>query len=99
MQHSFLHARLSPLSSLLVIIAKEELHNLLGEDLLRNALLLVYLNKQDLPNPLTEEEAVDKLSLNTLPEDRRWHLQPCSAVKNEGLTAGLDWVIQQIHSR
>ena len=57
------------------------------------------MNKQDLPNPLTEAEAVEKLNLNTLPEDRRWHLQPCSAINKEGVREGLDWVVQQIHSR
>jgi hypothetical protein len=64
-------------------IAKDELQSLMTEELLRGALLLVYANKQDMPNALPAPELAEKLGLNSLPEDRRWHIQPCSAVKGE----------------
>jgi len=38
----------------------------LGEDELRDAVLLVFANKQDLPNAMTSSEITDKLGLSTL---------------------------------
>lgn len=37
----------------------------LQEDELRDAVLLVFANKQDLPNAMTAAEITEKLSLNT----------------------------------
>ena len=38
----------------------------LGEDELRDAVLLVFANKQDLPNAMTGAEITEKLGLNNL---------------------------------
>jgi signal recognition particle receptor subunit beta len=46
--------------------AKEELAKMLSEDELRESILLVYANKQDLPNAMTPAEVTDKLALNEL---------------------------------
>lgn len=46
--------------------AAEELRNLLTEDDLANAAVLVFANKQDLPNAMTTTEVTDKLRLHTL---------------------------------
>lgn len=42
----------------------------LQEDELRDAVLLVFANKQDLPNAMTAAEVTDKLALNTLRNKR-----------------------------
>ena len=42
--------------------AREELHKMLAEDELRDALVLVFANKQDLPNAMTAAELTDKVS-------------------------------------
>ena len=46
--------------------AKEELQKMLQEDELREATLLVFANKQDLPNAMTASELTDKLGLQNL---------------------------------
>ena len=44
--------------------AKDELFRMLQEDELRNAVLLIFANKQDLPNAMTAAEITDKLGLH-----------------------------------
>ena len=46
--------------------AKEELHRMLAEDELRDAVVLVFANKQDLPNAMTASELTDQLGLQSL---------------------------------
>lgn len=53
--------------------AEKELQNMLQEDELRDAVLLVFANKQDLPNAMTAAELTDKLHLNQL---RHRHVLP-----------------------
>ncbi|KAJ7620278.1 ADP-ribosylation factor 3, isoform CRA_a [Roridomyces roridus] len=51
--------------------AREELQRMLNEDNLRDALLLVFANKQDLPNAMTAAEVTDKLGLHGRVRDIR----------------------------
>ncbi|GAB6029217.1 hypothetical protein CHUAL_004986 [Chamberlinius hualienensis] len=44
--------------------AKEELEHMLREDELRDTVLLVFANKQDLPGAMTASELTDKLELH-----------------------------------
>ncbi len=44
----------------------------LGEDELREAILLVFANKQDLPNAMTAAELTDKLGLHNLRNRQVW---------------------------
>lgn len=46
--------------------AERELHNMLNEEELRDAVVLVFANKQDLPNAMTAAELTEKLRLNSL---------------------------------
>ena len=46
--------------------AKQELHKMLAEDELRDAVVLVFANKQDLPKALTAAEITNKLGLNSM---------------------------------
>lgn len=46
--------------------AERELHNMLNEDELRDAVVLVFANKQDLPNAMSAAELTEKLRLNSL---------------------------------
>jgi GTPase SAR1 family protein len=54
--------------------AREELQRMLNEDDLRDALLLVFANKQDLPNAMNAAEITDKLGLHGL-RQRTWFIQ------------------------
>ena len=49
---------------------------MLNEDELRDALLLVFANKQDLPNAMNAAEITDKLGLHGL-RQRTWFIQVC----------------------
>jgi ADP-ribosylation factor protein 1 len=57
--------------------AREELQRMLNEDELRDALLLVFANKQDLPNAMNAAEITDKLGLHGL-RQRTWYIQVSS---------------------
>jgi len=46
--------------------AREELHKMLSEEELRDAVLLVFANKQDLPNAASTAEIVNALALPSL---------------------------------
>ena len=54
--------------------AREELMRMLAEDELRDAVLLVFANKQDLPNAMKPAELTSKLGLDTLPSSRHWYV-------------------------
>ena len=64
---------------------------LVGEDELREAILLVFANKQDLPNAMNAAEITDKLGLHSL-RQRNWYIQSTCATTGDGLYEGLDWM-------
>jgi small GTP-binding protein len=70
---------------------KYELQQLLNDDLLRDTSLLVYANKQDMPNALSIKDIVELLELNKL-RNRQWFIQGTNAITGEGLYEGLDWL-------
>jgi ADP-ribosylation factor protein 1 len=71
--------------------ARAELEKMLGEDELRSALVLVFANKQDLPNAMSVAEITDKLGLHGL-RQRQWYIQAACATSGDGLYEGLDWL-------
>jgi len=75
--------------------ARDELHRMLNESELRDATLLVFANKQDLPNALSVAEVTDKLGLNSL-RQRRWYIQAACATTGDGMYEGLDWLSSTI---
>jgi signal recognition particle receptor subunit beta len=72
--------------------AQCELHKLLAEDELRGATVLVYANKQDLPNAMSAAELKSKMEMSATRPDHDWYIQGCCAVNGEGLCEGLDWL-------
>merc|ERR1712054_54411 len=64
--------------------ARDELHRMLNEDELREAMLLVFANKQDLPNAMNAAEITDKLGLHSL-RQRNWYIQSTCATTGDGL--------------
>eukprot|EP00118_Oscarella_pearsei_P013162 m.102223 g.102223 ORF g.102223 m.102223 type:complete len:182 (+) comp37156_c0_seq6:5984-6529(+) len=75
--------------------AKEELFRMLQEDELRDAVLLIFANKQDLPNAMNAAEVTDKLGLHEL-RHRQWYIQATCATSGDGLYEGLDWLSQTL---
>lgn len=78
--------------------ASDELAKMLREDELRDAVLLVFANKQDLPNAMTAAELTDRLGLNQL-RNRRWYIQATCAVQGQGLYEGLDWLSNELSKK
>mmetsp|Transcript_14136 Transcript_14136/g.18370 ORF Transcript_14136/g.18370 Transcript_14136/m.18370 type:complete len:217 (+) Transcript_14136:63-713(+) len=73
---------------------KDELHRILAEDELRDIPILIFCNKQDLPNAMTSIEISEALELS---QSRcRWFLQPCCATTGDGLFEGLDWLSNSV---
>ncbi|XP_041651381.1 ADP-ribosylation factor 4-like [Cheilinus undulatus] len=75
--------------------AAEELSKMLSEDELRDAVLLVFANKQDLPNAQSVSEVTEKLALNNL-RNRTWYVQATCATAGNGLYEGLDWLSNEL---
>jgi len=72
--------------------ANEELLNMLHREEMRNAVLLVLANKQDLPDAMTTGELTAKLGLNGLGRNRKWLVQETCATAGDGLYEALDWL-------
>lgn len=78
--------------------AREELQRMLNEDELRDALLLIFANKQDLPNAMGAPEITDKLGLHAL-RNREWFIQATCATSGDGLYEGLEWLSEKLKKR
>jgi len=75
--------------------AHDELHKMLAEDELRDAVLLVFANKQDLPQAMSVAEITDKLGLHNI-RTRKWYMQATCATSGDGLYEGLDWLANNL---
>merc|ERR1712194_950843 len=78
--------------------AREELTKMLNEDEMRDAVVLVFANKQDLPNAMTAAEVTEKLGLSNL-RHRQWFIQSACATTGDGLYEGLDWLSRTLSSK
>ncbi|XP_028159985.1 ADP-ribosylation factor 2 [Ostrinia nubilalis] len=75
--------------------AEQELSSMLKEDELRDAVVLVFANKQDMPNAMTAAELTNALNLNGQ-RNRRWYIQATCATQGQGLYEGLDWLSNEL---
>lgn len=78
--------------------ARDELHRMLQDDLLRNAVVLIYANKQDLPNAMSIQHIKERLQLHQL-HHHDWYIQTCCAVSGEGIYEGLDWLTNTLSKK
>ncbi|KAB0388860.1 hypothetical protein E2I00_000960 [Balaenoptera physalus] len=76
----------------------EELQKMLQEDELRDAALLLFANKQDLPNATAIREMTGKLGLQSL-RNRTWYVQATCATQGTGLQEGLHWLSNELSKR
>lgn len=81
-----------------IALAKRELFYVLSDDQLRNAVLLVFANKQDCDGVMSAAEITQHLGLSNL-RDREWYVQNSSALTGDGLYEGLDWMSQVMLKR
>ena len=75
-----------------------ERQELLHEERLAGASLLIFANKQDLPGALDADQIKEALSLDKI-ESHHWAIHGCSAVTGERLLEGMDWIVDDIASR
>mmetsp|Transcript_18995 Transcript_18995/g.61503 ORF Transcript_18995/g.61503 Transcript_18995/m.61503 type:complete len:186 (+) Transcript_18995:311-868(+) len=79
---------------------RDELAALLVDEQLGGASLLIFANKQDLPNALSPEEISEHLNLGSAQyANRHWEIQSCSARTGDGLVKGIDWMVDDVASR
>ena len=72
--------------------AAEELHRLIKEGELHDALLLIFANKQDLPGACNAAEISEEMHLYPPYISKSCYIQSCCATSGEGLHEGLDWL-------
>ena len=75
--------------------SKAQFHKLLVHPNLKNATILIFANKQDLPgakdvNKLIQDYEFDKI------KNHIWQIQSCSALNGEGLITGIKWLSEQL---
>ena len=75
--------------------SKTQFYKLLSNEALKNAVILIYANKQDLPGAKNVAEIIQIYELDTI-KDHIWHIQPCSAQTGEGLITGMKWLSDQL---
>jgi ADP-ribosylation factor-like protein 2 len=78
---------------------RNELKNVLKEEKLFGASLLVFANKQDTPGALDVDQIAQVLELEDMDRSRRWHIVACSATSGFGVKEGFDWLVEEIGSR
>ena len=78
--------------------AREELEKVMRDSELQNATLLIYANKQDLPNAVPVARVAEKMNLSSL-KVKRWHVQSTNALSGDGLIEGLDWVARSLKNQ
>ena len=62
------------------------------EEQLKDAVVLVFANKQDMPEAKGVQEVADALELTSGKYTHHWYIQACSASSGDGIREGLDWL-------
>ncbi|KAF5288643.1 hypothetical protein FQA39_LY15338 [Lamprigera yunnana] len=75
-----------------------ELYELLADEKLDNVPLLVYANKQDLPDSLTASALAEALGLPSI-KNRAWQIQACTASEGVGVREGMEWACKSIKKK
>ena len=75
--------------------ARQELLRIINDREMKDAVLLVFANKNDLPNIMDTAEITEKLGLHKL-RDHLWHVQSSCATSGDGLMEGLTWLTVQV---
>ncbi|CAI9553085.1 unnamed protein product [Staurois parvus] len=77
--------------------ARQELHRIINDREMRDAIILIFANKQDLVDAMKPHEIQEKLGLTRI-RDRNWYVQPSCANTGEGLYEGLMWLTSNYKS-
>lgn len=72
--------------------ARQELNKIAMDKGMSDVPILIFANKQDMPNAMKPQELQQRLELNHGPlKERRWIVQPSTATTGDGIYEGLSW--------
>ena len=71
--------------------SKAEFANMMNNNELKDAVILIFANKSDMPNARNVQELTELYAFDEV-ETHEWKIQPCCALTGEGLDDGLDWL-------
>ena len=74
--------------------SKNQFYKLLKNETLKDAVILIFANKQDLLGSKNINEIINIYNLSEI-KDHIWHIQACSAQTGEGLITGIKWLSDQ----
>uniref|UniRef100_A0A7S0MN83 Uncharacterized protein n=1 Tax=Cryptomonas curvata TaxID=233186 RepID=A0A7S0MN83_9CRYP len=80
-----------------MVTARDEIHRVMNIEELRDAVLLVYANKQDLPTAMRAPEISEGLRLHALRQ--RCCIQPLCAQTLLGFAEGMEWLCFEVAVR
>ncbi|KAI1420743.1 ADP-ribosylation factor family-domain-containing protein, partial [Xylaria sp. FL1777] len=75
--------------------ARQELHRIINDREMKDSLLLVFANKQDIKDAMKPQEVTEALQLSKL-KDKIWYVVPSCATTGEGLLEGLAWLSNNV---
>ena len=75
-----------------------EMHQILQEERLAGASLLVFANKQDVAGALSTDQIAEVLRLQHI-ANRHWEIVACSAKQGDGVASGFDWIVKDVGNR
>jgi len=79
-------------------ISKQELVSMLEEEELKDAVLVVLANKQDIEGAMSVTEVHSALGLDKL-KNRTFQIFKASATKGEGLDESMEWLSNTLHNK
>lgn len=79
--------------------ARDKLHELVNDENFQEKPILIFANKQDLPNAMDCDQLQNKLHLEKLNKNIKWHIQSASAIQNQGLHQGFEWLMNVIQEK
>lgn len=79
-------------------ISKSELFEMLQEEELKKAILLVFANKQDMEGAMSPAEVSEALGLAAL-KNRTCQIFKTSALKGEGLEEAMEWLVNALQQK
>lgn len=83
-------------------LCRDELSQLLQQERLAGASVLILANKQDIDGALSVEVIAQILGINDnneLFKNRHCKILECSALTGSGLVEGIEWIVEDISSR
>lgn len=78
--------------------ARSELTRIIQDREMKDALLLVFANKQDIPGCMKPKEVSDALNLGVVAKDHTWKVEPSCATTGEGIFEGLAWLSSHVQT-